>query len=143
MTRDPLLTVLRLRRMEVDAARAELVLRETRAHEAAIMAHEAEATIQAEMQAATRLTADDAAVEAFGAWLPKGREAVARAEALLLRAQAEAAQARARLNLARAAAEAVEKLLEKKAAAAEKEALRRQQIVLDELGQRPRLRLVE
>jgi flagellar export protein FliJ len=143
MAKDKLHTVLRLRRQEVDACRAELVLRETRAHAAAIALHEAEETIQAEMAAATRLSADDAAVEAFGAWLPKGRNAVARADTTLARAQDEAVQARAHLNLARASAEAVEKLLEKKAEAASQEALRKQQHVLDEIGQRPRPRLLE
>jgi flagellar biosynthesis chaperone FliJ len=138
MSRDPLKTVLRLCRMEVDASRAELVEREARAHEASQVLHEAEAAIQFEMATASRLSGDDSVVEAFIAWLPTGRSDVTRAKALLSRAQEESAQARARLNLGRAAVEAVEKLLEKRTEEEAKEALRRQQLVLDEAGQRPR-----
>jgi flagellar export protein FliJ len=138
MARDPLQTVLRLRRMDLDSCRAELVHKDTRAHEAAIVVQAAEARIQAEMAAASRLSASDAAVEAFGAWLPKGREAVAHAIAVLERAQQDAAQARALLNLARAAAEAVERMLEQKAVDATREELRVQQVSLDEVGLRQR-----
>lgn len=138
MAGDSLRTVLRLRTMEVDASRAELAAREARAHEATLALHEAETAIQCEMAAASRVNADDGVVEAFIAWLPTGRAAVTRAKALLSRAQEEAAQARAMLNLARAAAEAVEKLIEKRDEERAAEALRKQQLVLDEAGLRPR-----
>lgn len=136
MARDRLRIVLRLREMEVDDARTELVRRETRVHAAAVAAHEAEAAIQSEMTAAARLSADDAAVEAFGAWLPSGRRAVLEAQAVLSRAQGESAQARARLNVARAAAEAVKTLIADRDAEASREVLRREQIDLDEAGAR-------
>lgn len=136
MARDPLQTVLQLRRNDVDAARAALMECESQAQSASQAEKEALATIQSEMQAAAALSADDAVVEAFGAWLPLGRAAVSRASATLARAEDDATQARAVLNLARAAAEAVEKLIEKRDEEVAREALRREQIVLDEVSQR-------
>ncbi len=140
MARSPLQTLLRLRHTEVDAARAELMACEMRVQNAALAEQAARAAIVSEMAVASTLTSTDAAVEAFGAWLPIGRAAVTRAEATLSRSEDEAVQSRACLNLARAAAEAVEKLLEKQAEEAAKEALRREQVILDEAGQRPRQR---
>ena len=122
--------------MDVDAAREALAVCQNRVHAASAAQQRAEAVIVAEMTAASSLSGDDLNVEAFAAWLPVGRRAVEDAQAVLERAQQEMAQAFARLNLARVAAEAVEKLIEKQAEATAKEALRIEQIQLDEIGQR-------
>lgn len=140
MARDSLKTVLQLRQMDVDAARAELVQLESQAHDARMRERAALLAIQTEMTAAARLHADDATVEAFGAWLPTGRAAVTRAQAQLSRFEQDAAQARAALNLARAGAEAVEKLIEERGKQAAEQQMRRQQNVLDEAAARARPR---
>ena len=140
MARDSLKTVLQLRQMDVDAARTELMRLESLAHDARMTERAATLAIQTEMNAAARLHADDATVEAFGAWLPTGRAAVTRAQAQLGRFEQDAAQARAALNLTRAAAEAVEKLIAERVVLASEHEMRRQQAVLDEAAARTRPR---
>ena len=136
MPRDALKTVHRLREMEVDGARSALLRLEALAHEARMAERAATITIQTEMNAAARLGADDATVEAFGAWLPTGRAAVIRAQAQLARLEQDTAQARAILNLARSGAEAVEKLMAEREMLATEAAARRQQAALDEAALR-------
>lgn len=136
MRRDPLQAVQRLRRLEVDAARALLIEADQAAQQATRRMQEATAAIQAEMDLASCLDAEDGMVEAFGAWLATGRRTVAEAMAEMARAQASAAQARARMTIARTAAEAVETLLEQKAQAAATEQLSQEQQILDEAGLR-------
>jgi flagellar FliJ protein len=138
MARDPLKIVFGLRKIEVDRARAELQHLQAVVQEARMTERAATIAIQTEMKAAARLSADDATVEAFGAWLPTGRAAVIRAQAQLARLEQEAAQARAVLNVARAGAEAVEKLMEEHALLATEVAARKQQAILDEAASRSR-----
>jgi hypothetical protein len=138
MARDALKTVHRLRQMEMDAARAELQRLEAAVDEARMRERAATIAIQTEMNAAARLSADDATVEAFGAWLPTGRAAVIRAQAQLVRLEQETAQGRAILNLARAGAEAVEKMMAERALLAREAIDRKQQATLDEAAARGR-----
>ena len=142
MPRDALKTVHRLREMEVDGARSALLRLEALAHEARMTERAATITIQTEMNAAARLGAEDAAVEAFGAWLPTGRAAVIRAQAQLARLEQDTAQARAILNLARSGAESVEKLMAERAALATEAAGHRQQAALDEAASRSQKRFL-
>lgn len=136
MRRDALKTVHRLREIEVDGARAALLRLEALAHEARMTERAATITIQTEMNAAARLGADDATVEAFGAWLPTGRAAVIRAQTQLARLEQDTAQARAVLNLARSGAEAVAKLMAERAILATEAAGRLLQADLDEAASR-------
>jgi hypothetical protein len=138
MARDPLRTVLRLRQMAVDSARTELVARQENLSLASRMARDAEAAIAREMAAASVLDAGDGTVEAFAAWLPRGRAQVAQALAQEDRAQAEASQAHARLSAARTALEVVLSLLAQRTAEHRAEAARRLQSELDEVGRRRR-----
>lgn len=96
----------------------------------------ARAAIATEMQSALALSTDDAAVDAFAMWLPRGRAAVARACHELEAAQDEITQVRAALSLARAAAEAVDQLIEARNATALMELQRKQQIELDDFSHR-------
>jgi flagellar export protein FliJ len=137
MPRDPLRAVLRLRRLALDEARRELG--HCLAAEAVAIADRkaAEAAIQTEEQAAAALDADDGAVEAFAAWLPRGRQAIAQAEAGVIRAETATAQARARLTAARAAAEAAEQMMDARFSADHDAQARRDQAALDDAA-RPR-----
>jgi hypothetical protein len=136
MPRSSLKTLQQLRKMEVDKASAELVRLENAADTARMAERAATNAIQTEMSAASRLSAGDGAVEAFGAWLPVGRAAVTRAQALLSRSEQQALQARAVLTLARAGAEAVDKLLAERAVLENDAANRKQQAIIDESAAR-------
>jgi flagellar export protein FliJ len=138
MRRSNLRTLLRLRKMAVDAAQSRFatVLDQTLA--AGEHVRDAEGVIVDEMAAASRIDASDTVVEAFAAWLPRGRAAVAQARARLDRAEAELVTARARLDTARSDLKLVETLLEQQDAAARAEEDRQSQYQLDELGSRQR-----
>ena len=134
--RDPLATVLRIRRITVDDARRQLaaaIQAETQAESAVL---NAEAAIGLEGDAAADLTAGDGAVEAYAAWLPVGRAQVAEAQAAADRARSEVAIARAALTVARAAAESADSLLTRRREAADAEAARRAQLETDEIAGR-------
>ena len=106
MPRDPLQTVLRLRRLANDEARravSDAVAKETLAQRVADMVED---EIARETALACKLEADDAAVEAFGAWLTCARQRAEATREAAERAGAEAARARAALNLTRAGLEA-------------------------------------
>lgn len=130
--------VSRLRKLAVDQARRDLAAR--LAAEAAADAAEqaARMALLREREAARALRTEDAASGAFAAWLPHGLQAIAAARDASVRAQAAAAQGRAALTDAHTAAEAVEQMLVREAAAQILEANRREQAVLDEVGQRQR-----
>lgn len=136
MARDPLQTLLRLRRLAVDEARralAECIQREQDTERALA---DAAAAIARETAAATALSAGDAEVEAFAAWLPQGRAAERRAEDALAAASLTSAEARSALSLARAAVRATEALLAQQEDAAAATRQRAEQRVLDEAAQR-------
>jgi len=136
MRRDPLPIVLRLRRTEMEAARSDLLAAEARAAEAKEATLAAQLAIRREMAAACSAEADDVSVESFAAWLPVGRAAQTRAEAMWRRAEEDSIRARTLFNLARTAAEAVEKLIEEQRLADVKAAMAKDQLVLDEIGSR-------
>jgi hypothetical protein len=79
-------------------------------------ASEAEATaaklIQQEVAAASESTADDLAVEALAAWLPKAQACLAATVERHRLASASTGRARAELGAARAAAAAVDRIIE-------------------------------
>lgn len=133
---DTLRTLLKVRRLDVDAARrglAECLAIEDEARTASIAAEQA---IAQEALAASALAADDAAVEAFAAWLPVGRRQLDRTRHAETLAANATERARAVTSLARAAAEAAQALLERREAEAEREAQRKAQLELDEMGRK-------
>ncbi len=138
MPRDPLQTVLRLRRIAKDEARravSDAVAQETLAQRLADMVDD---EIARETALACRLEADDVAVEAFGAWLTCARQRAEVARNAAERAGAETARARAVLNLARAGLEAAEALAASRQDAAAAAQARRDQHALDDLTRRRR-----
>lgn len=137
-SRTTLNTLVRLRRQALDTARQLLTASLTREHVVETAHREAEGAIRRERDVATALDSADAAVEAFAAWLPRGRQALAQAETARTDAEAATAQARARLTTARAAVEALEQMLEDQATSQRAEAARKLQAALDEFGQRRR-----
>ena len=134
-----LLVVARLRKLAIDEARIELAARLAAETRAADADRAAQASLAREHQAALALGAEHAGIGAFAAWLPRGLEArnVARDASAL--AQAAAQEGRAALAAARASAKAVEQMLARLAAERLAEANRREQAVLDEMGQRRRV----
>lgn len=137
MTRDPIATVARLRRLARDEARLGLSRALATETEAARLADQATRDIADESAAATSLIADDSVVEAFAAWLPVARQRAAEARAACDRAGAEVARWRAVLTASRSASEAVDTLIADRAAAAAQDRARRTQAELDDAG-RPR-----
>lgn len=132
MKQQSMQTLVRLRRLTVDAARRDL---------AACVAEEATAqetargiamAIARETAAACRLEGGDQAVEAFAAWLqqirPSARAADAAVECALLRT----AEARGVLSAARAAAEAAETMLARQTADSAAARSRAEQRTIDE-----------
>lgn len=111
MHREPLETVLRLRRHAVDEARQALTDILVAATEAEMKAHQMQRDIQAETERAADLSGDDARVEAFAVWLPVARRRLAQARAVQERHDADVARCRAELTASRAAVQAVEALL--------------------------------
>ena len=111
MRRDQLLKLLQLRRMEVNAARAELLAAEVTAREARQAVRDAQSMLRHEMAAACSVAADDGAAEAFAKWLPIGRAAQTRAEAQLQRVEENLFRIRTAFNLSSSAAESVEMLI--------------------------------
>ena len=111
MRREPLETVLRLRRHAVDEARRALTDSLVAVTEAEMKAHQIQRDIQLETERAADVSGGDALVEAFAAWLPIARRRLAEARALQDRHEAEVARCRAELTASRAAMQAVEALL--------------------------------
>ena len=138
MSRDPLDTLARLRRSVRDDATRALAACLAAEEQAGAVLRGAEAAIIREQEAAAVLTADDAAVEAFAAWLPQGRQAVMQARTAHAHAVAATVQARAVLGVARTSAEALDRLLADRAAAAAAVAAKRAQAAIDEAAGRRR-----
>jgi flagellar biosynthesis chaperone FliJ len=128
--------VARLRKLAIDEARRELAARLAAEARAAEADRTAQASLRREHQAALALGAEDAAIGAFATWLPRGLEARNVARDASARAQEAAQEGRAVLATARASAEAVAQMLARLAAERLAEANRREQAVLDEVGQR-------
>jgi len=90
--------------------------------------------IRRETELAVAMSAGDAAVEAFAAWLPSGLAERNRARELLAQAEAATAVARAALIAARTAEASVESLLESRLAEERLGDARGAQQVLDEVA---------
>ena len=136
MTQDPLESLLRLRRLAVDEARrglADCLRAECQAAEALAAL---EAAIERETDVAADLSAGDAEVEAFAAWLRRMRPKQQAAHAAEAQAEAATAQGRAILAAARAAVSAVEDMLAEHTAERKAEAQRQAQREIDEAVQR-------
>lgn len=111
MRREPLDTVLRLRRHAVDDARRALTDSLVAATAAEMAAHQLQRDIQAETDRAGDVSGDDSMVEAFAAWLPTARQRLDAARSVQERQEAEVARCRAELTASRAAMQAVEGLI--------------------------------
>lgn len=110
MARDPLATLIKVRKLACDEAQRNLVEALTLEDRAEQLSHRVERTIAQEMQAATDVNGSDAMVEAFAAWLPGARQQLASARQALLDRQAETMRNRAELTACRTALEIVETL---------------------------------
>lgn len=129
---------LQLRHEAVEAAQqhlAECIEAEMQAAEAARLAN---AAIQIEAEAASAVGSDDTAVEAFAAWLPRGRMAQAAAAARHAACLDATSVARAGVGVARAAEEAVANALDAHAARVRAGIAKKAQDALDEAGQASR-----
>lgn len=134
MMRDPLRTLLRLRNAALDAAKQALadgLLAERRAIDAE---HAARDTMRTEEASAMSLDAGDGAVEAFAAWMPRGRQAIRLATAERDRRAAHLVGVRAKLALARAGVEAIASVLDGRACVVRAGESRKGQAELDEAG---------
>ena len=129
---NPLEALAKLRRSLCEDARRALVACIAAEGAASATLRSAEVAIIHEQEAATALDTADGAVEAFAAWLPAGRRAVAQASEAHARSVAATVQARAVLAAARAAAEAADRLLTIRAEARAHDAARHTQATLDE-----------
>jgi flagellar export protein FliJ len=135
-TRDPLQSLVRLRRQAVDQARRGLADCLRMEDEAMHAVATIEAAIERETEAATDLAAGDAEVEAFAAWLRRIRPKQYAARMAEDEAVAATAGARVTLVAARSAAEAAEEMLAKHDAARRAEAERLEQHAIDEAALR-------
>jgi hypothetical protein len=140
MARDPLTALLRVRRLALDEARRSLADCLAAEATAARSMTEAEAEIVRERATAASLDADDAAVEAFAAWLRVARGRSEQAAAAHERVTAETTRARAIVAVARGSFEAVQAALDRKAADEREERQRREQLSLDEAVQSRQVR---
>ena len=131
---DALQTVMRIRKLAVDEAKRALAEALSAEDAARTEAEAAEAQIGIEGEIAADLNSDDGAVEAFARWLPTGRAIAARTRAAHEQTLLEVARARAGLSAARAAAEAAERLKQRREAEAAVEAGRRSQAAMDEIA---------
>ena len=135
MARDPLDALIRLRRLSLEEATRDLGARLAEEAEAVAAAARIEALIAAEQEAASRLDADDAAVEGFGRWLRRIGQERAAAAAARDRAEVETARARAVLGVSRGALAAAEAEAQRRAEQARADGLRREQAATDERAQ--------
>ncbi|GAC1343953.1 MAG: hypothetical protein NVSMB18_20700 [Acetobacteraceae bacterium] len=135
MSRDPLTSLIRLRRAACDDAQRLLVSCLAAENQAQADATEADRIIARETQAATDLGGSDAVVEAFAAWLPSARRRLDDARRVLECLQAETARARAGLTACRTALESVEALQEQRSQITRMAQERHWQNELDDLRQ--------
>ena len=135
---DPMHTLLRVRRLTLDQARRGLtdcLATETVANE---RLRGIETRIAEETDVASRVDGDDAAVEAFAAWLRRMRQEREAAIHALLLTEAATLEARAVLAAAHGAVGAVEQLIEQQEAVRRAHAERTEQRALDEAAARAR-----
>ncbi|MBO1327889.1 flagellar export protein FliJ [Acetobacter suratthaniensis] len=128
-------SLIRLRKTEVDQARAELgrVLAQERAAEMQL----AQSRQQLENEQ-REVTAGRTSMEDFRVWLPAGRAAIERAHRLVFEAQQVTDQARAALTQANAALKAAEAVLARWQEEEREKEARREQNEVDDLSRRVR-----
>ena len=136
MRREPLDTVLRLRRHAVDDARRALTDSLVAATAAEMTAQQLQRDMQAETERAADVSGDDSMVEAFAAWLPAARQRLEAARSVQERQEVEVARCRAELTASRAAMQAVEALIAENRAKQAEARERLAQRSLDEAGAR-------
>jgi flagellar export protein FliJ len=134
MKQDPLEALLRLRQVLVDQSRRDLAECLRAEGEAETALATIAASIEHEAEVVTDLTAGDAEVEAFAAWLRRMRPRQQEAQRTAEQAAADTAAARAALAMAQSAARVVEEMLAHHADAARAEAERAAQRELDEMA---------
>jgi putative NADH-flavin reductase len=135
MARDPLAILLRVRRAALDEARRALADCLAVEAIAAETLTEAEADIVRERMTAASLDADDAAVEAFAAWLRIARGRTDQARASHERFIAETARARAIVAVAQGSLEIAQTASDQRAVDEREARQRREQLNLDEAVQ--------
>ncbi len=113
---DPLQALIRVRQQSQDLAQTALARAIQAAAAAEQAAAAAETAIRDEQEAASALTADDGAVEAFARWLPAARIRACEAGEQAEWAQGEVARSRALLTACRSALESVQELADGRAA---------------------------
>lgn len=114
MARDPLITLIKVRRLASDEAQRQLVNALNEESRAERIVQETERVIAQEMETASDPNSSDAVVEAFGAWLGGARRQLETARRMLLDRQAETIRVRAELTATRTALESVEALQEQR-----------------------------
>ncbi len=138
MTPGALATLRRLRRRALEASSRAMAEAQAAQDHAEAVAHAARRRLDTEREAAEDLAADDVAVEAYAAWLPRGRAALAEAEAAQARAMEVTSLTRHRLVAARIAMEAADRLAERQRQQAREHATRAERETLGEAVLRPR-----
>ncbi len=138
MARDPLPSLLRLRRLARDAALRDLAATLRAEADASQAVAALENAIARETEAAAALTGDDGVVEAFGRWLRGAHQHLAAATAVRDGASAEVDLARAVLAAARSSALAAEEILDAQEAAARVHTARGEQRTRDDIAGQPR-----
>lgn len=136
MPRNPLATLIKVRRLAYEDALGRLASALANEDRAAREAHDIERTIAEEMVAASDPEGSDAMVEAFGAWLPRARQQLESIRHVLAERQAETVRVRAELTVCRTALESVESLHEQRRAAAHRAEERAQARELEDLPPR-------
>lgn len=138
MTPAALATLRRLRRQALEAAGHTLAEAQAVQDQAEAATHAARRQLDIERDAAEDLAADDAAVEAYAAWLPRGRAALAEAQAAQARASEATLLARARFAAARVAMEAADLLADRMLQRSHEHAIRTEHEASQETLLRPR-----
>ena len=110
MTRDPLATLIKVRKLACDETQRKLVEALGFEDKAEQASHRLELAIAQETEAASDVHGTDAMVEAFATWLPEVRRQLAAARQVLLDRQAETVRRRAELTACKTALETVETL---------------------------------
>ena len=136
MPPDPLVTLARVRRLAHEDALACLARTLQAEADADSLAKQADRSIARETAAAEALDGGDAVVEAFAAWLPGARRRAAHARDACERAQADVSRARAVLAMSRAGMEAVQTLMQERAARQAAAAARQEGHALDDAARR-------
>jgi len=137
VARDPLTSLIRLRRQALDDAQRGLVQCLQAEAQAQHGSDEAEHTIAREIEAASDPAGSDAAVEAFAAWLPGARRKLEQLRRELETLQAETARARAGVTACRTALESVETLQKERQEHARAARERKWQLELEDRSQIP------